>query len=58
MLDELQRLVDNPVESLEVELKSSLDLKDDRQRASLARHIAALCQSWRWSCCFWFQRRF
>lgn len=42
MLDELQRLVDNPVESLEVELKSSLDLKDDRQRASLARHIAAL----------------
>lgn len=42
MRDELQRLVDNPSESLEVELKSTLDLRDDRQRANLARHIAAL----------------
>ncbi|EHS52848.1 hypothetical protein PDO_4542 [Rhizobium sp. PDO1-076] len=42
MRDELQRLVNDPVESLEVELKSNFDLKDDRHRAHLARHIAAL----------------
>ncbi len=40
--NELQDLVEVPNESLSVEYKSRLDLTDDRDRAQLARHIAAL----------------
>jgi hypothetical protein len=41
--DELQELVDNPNETLDVEYKEWLNLKDDGgARAALARHIAAL----------------
>lgn len=41
--EELQELVDNPNETLDVEYKEWLNLKDDRAaRAALARHIAAL----------------
>jgi hypothetical protein len=39
---QLQDLVDDPTESLTVEYKSWLDLKDNAVRANLARHIAAL----------------
>ncbi len=40
---DLTDLVDNPRETLDVELKQWLDLNDKLNRAKLARHIAALC---------------
>lgn len=39
---EIQDLVDNPVETLHVELKGWLDLTDNETRAKTARHLAAL----------------
>ena len=39
---DLQALVENPRESLEVEIKDWIDLKDNVVRANIARHIAAL----------------
>lgn len=39
---DLQDLIDNAAETLEVELKDWLDLKDNICRATLARHIAAM----------------
>ncbi len=39
---DLTDMVDNPRESLEIELKEWLDLSDRRHRANIARHIAAL----------------
>jgi hypothetical protein len=39
---EIQDLVDNPIETLHVELKAWLDLKDQAIRAKTARHLAAL----------------
>lgn len=39
---ELQELVDSPKETLEVEYKGWLNLRDNTIRADLARHIAAL----------------
>lgn len=41
-MDDLARLVDEPVETLEVELKSWLDLSDKSHRASLAKELIAL----------------
>jgi hypothetical protein len=43
--DQLQELVDDPVETLATEYKSWLNLNDDGQRATLARHIAALANA-------------
>ncbi len=42
MID-LADLVDNPRETLDIELKSWLDLNDNVNKANVARHIAALC---------------
>lgn len=39
---DLQTLVENPRESLEIEVKNWIDLKDNVVRANIARHIAAL----------------
>ena len=39
---DLQDLVDNPRETLEIELKNWLSLDDDSTRSKLAKHIAAL----------------
>ncbi len=43
MAIDLHDLVDNPRESLDIELKQWLDLTQNLNRANLARHIAALC---------------
>jgi predicted HTH transcriptional regulator len=40
--DELSELVDSPVERLDVEYKSWIDLAEHKHRADLARHIAAI----------------
>lgn len=42
MMDDLADLVENPRETLEIELKQWLDLDDHKARASVARHIAAI----------------
>jgi hypothetical protein len=42
MPDELSELVDSPAELLHVEYKAWLDLEDNKARADLARHIAAI----------------
>ncbi len=42
MSPEIQDLVDNPIETLHVELKRWLDLTDQAVRAKTARHLAAL----------------
>lgn len=39
---ELRDLLDHPREALDIELKTWLDLKDNVQRAKVARHLAAL----------------
>jgi hypothetical protein len=39
---EIQDLIDNPIETLHVELKSWLDLMDQTVRAKTARHLAAV----------------
>lgn len=39
---DVQDLVDNPTESLVVELKEHVDLSDNRTRAKIARHLCAL----------------
>jgi predicted HTH transcriptional regulator len=39
---EIQDLIDNPIETLHVELKSWLDLMDQTVRAKTARLLAAL----------------
>lgn len=43
--DELSELVNSPTETLTVEYKAWLELKEPRHRAALARHIAALANS-------------
>ena len=40
---DLADLVDNPRETLDIELKSWLDLNDKITKANIARHIAAMC---------------
>lgn len=42
MFEDLSDLVDNPRENLEVELKQWMDLEDKCNRATVARHLAAL----------------
>lgn len=42
MIEDLSDLVDNPRETLEIELKNWVDLKDILVRANVARHMAAL----------------
>ena len=42
MIEDLSDLVDNPRETLEIEVKQWLDLQDPVVRANLARHMAAL----------------
>lgn len=43
MITDLTDLVDNPRETLNIELKQWLDLTDNVNRAHLARHMGALC---------------
>jgi len=43
MTTDLSDLVNNPRETLEIELKQWLDLTDGVSRANIARHLAALC---------------
>ncbi|MBL4640163.1 MAG: putative DNA binding domain-containing protein [Kordiimonadaceae bacterium] len=43
MTVDLADLVDNPRETVDIELKSWLDLSDGPNKANIARHIAALC---------------
>ena len=40
---DLTDLVDNPRETMGIELKEWLDLTDNVAKAKLARHLAALC---------------
>ena len=42
MYEDLSDLVDNPRETLEIELKQWMDLEDRVNRATVARHLAAL----------------
>ncbi len=42
MIEDLSDLVDNPRETLEIELKNWVELKDPVVRANVARHMAAL----------------
>lgn len=43
MTTDLADLVDNPRETLDIELKSWLELSNNVNKANIARHIAALC---------------
>ncbi len=43
MTIDLTDLIDNPRETLDIELKQWLDLSDNVNRANLARHMGALC---------------
>ena len=43
MFEDLSDLVDNPRETLEIELKQWMNLEDRVNRAAVARHLAALC---------------
>jgi hypothetical protein len=45
LADELSELVDSPLERLDVEYKSWIDLAEHKHRADLARHIAAISNS-------------
>ena len=45
MTIDLTDLVDNPRETLNIELKSWLDLSEGVNKANIARHIAALCNN-------------